>query len=49
MITLHNEGYGFGFTVQEGPKEADEAGKVSVIVLKIFPDGVAHKVSINRD
>lgn len=45
-FTLQNEGYGFGFTVKEGPKENDGSKKESVIVSTVFPDSVAYKVII---
>ena len=37
MISLQNEGYGFGFTVQE------TSGK-SVAVCTVLPEGIAYKV-----
>ena len=39
MISLQNEGYGFGFTVQE------TNGK-SVAVRTVVPEGVAYKVTV---
>ena len=36
-ISLHNQGYGFGFTV----KEAEDR---SIVVSKVFPKSVAHTV-----
>ena len=38
-ISLHNEGYGFGFTVQETEDK-------SIVVSSVFPEGVAYKVTI---
>ena len=37
-ISLHNQGYGFGFTVKETEDK-------STVVSAVFPDGVAHKVT----
>ena len=37
-ISLHNQGYGFGFTVQETEDK-------SIVVSTVFPEGVAHNVS----
>ena len=39
MISLQNEGYGFGFTVQENSEK-------SVAVCTIVPEGVAYKVTV---
>ena len=38
MIRLHNEGYGFGFTVQE-------TGEKSITIRTILPEGVTSKVN----
>ena len=37
-ISLCNQGQGFGFTVQEAEDK-------SIMVSKVFPEGVAHNVS----
>ena len=37
-ISLNNQGYGFGFTVEEAEDK-------SIVVSTIFPEGVAHKVT----
>ena len=38
-ISLHNEGYGFGFTIKETEDK-------SIVVSSVLPEGVACKVTM---